>query len=79
MGIHNKKLYGTATVGTKGQVVIPAEAREAMGIKTGDKLYVFGSDHFVGMLKEDQFREMLDRITEHADEVRSIKEKLDQE
>ncbi len=79
MGMHNKKLYGTATVGTKGQVVIPAEAREAMGIKTGDKLYVFGSDHFVGMLKEEQFREMLDRITEHADAVRSIKEKLDQE
>jgi AbrB family looped-hinge helix DNA binding protein len=79
MGMHGKKLYGTATVGTKGQVVIPAEAREAMGIETGDKLYVFGSDHFVGLLKEDQFREMLDRITESADAVRDLKEKLEQE
>jgi AbrB family looped-hinge helix DNA binding protein len=79
MGMHGKKLYGTATVGTKGQVVIPAEAREAMGIQTGEKLYVFGSDHFIGMLKEDQFKEMLDRLTEHADAVRDIKEKLEQE
>lgn len=79
MGMHGKKLYGTATVGTKGQVVIPAEAREAMGIETGDKLYVFGSDHFVGLLKEEQFREMLDRITESADAVRDLKEKLEQE
>jgi AbrB family looped-hinge helix DNA binding protein len=79
MGMHGKKLYGTATVGSKGQVVIPAEAREAMGIQTGEKLYVFGSDHFIGMLKEDQFKEMLDRLTEHADAVRDIKEKLEQE
>ena len=28
--MHDKKLYGTATVGTKGQVVIPSEAREAL-------------------------------------------------
>jgi AbrB family looped-hinge helix DNA binding protein len=79
MGMHGKKLYGTATVGSKGQVVIPAEAREAMGIQAGDKLYVFGSDHFVGLLKENQFKEMLDRLTEHADAVRDIKEKLEQE
>jgi len=79
MGMHNKKLYGSATVGTKGQVVIPAEAREAMGIQPGDKLYVFGSDHFVGLLNEEKFREMLDRITEHADAARDLKEKLEQE
>ena len=36
--MHDKKLYGTATVGTKGQVVIPADAREALGIASGDRL-----------------------------------------
>lgn len=41
--MHDKKLYGTATVGTKGQVVIPADAREALNIQTGDRLYVVGS------------------------------------
>jgi AbrB family looped-hinge helix DNA binding protein len=31
---------GSATVGTKGQIVIPADARSAMQIKEGDKVVV---------------------------------------
>jgi len=31
---------GSATVGTKGQIVIPADAREAMQIKEGDKVVI---------------------------------------
>lgn len=31
---------GSATVGAKGQIVIPADAREAMRIKEGDKVVV---------------------------------------
>lgn len=31
---------GVATVGTKGQIVIPQEAREAMGIEEGNKVVV---------------------------------------
>ena len=37
------KMYGTATVGTKGQIVIPSDAREELGIEPGDKLYIAGS------------------------------------
>ncbi len=39
---NNDQFFGTTTVGEKGQVVIPAEARNAMGIKKGEKLLVFG-------------------------------------
>lgn len=38
----SEQFYGTTTLGEKGQVVIPAEARKAMDIKKGDKLLVFG-------------------------------------
>jgi AbrB family looped-hinge helix DNA binding protein len=31
---------GTATVGTKGQIVIPAAARTDMGVKEGDRVVV---------------------------------------
>jgi AbrB family looped-hinge helix DNA binding protein len=34
------KVIGMATVGAKGQIVIPAEARRDLGIKEGDKLVV---------------------------------------
>jgi len=37
-----KKFYGSVTVSERGQVVIPADARKDFGIKTGDKLLVFG-------------------------------------
>lgn len=45
--MHNQKkgshfFFGTTTIGSKGQVVVPAEARKAMNIKKGDKLLVFG-------------------------------------
>jgi len=32
---------GSVTVGERGQVVIPAEAREQMGLHPGDKLLAF--------------------------------------
>ena len=36
------QFYGTTKLGERGQVVIPAEARVAMGLKKGEKLLVFG-------------------------------------
>jgi AbrB family looped-hinge helix DNA binding protein len=37
-----KMFYGSVTVSERGQIVIPADARRDFGIKTGDKLLVFG-------------------------------------
>lgn len=37
-----KVFYGSTTLGEKGQVVIPMEARKAMRLKKGEKLLVFG-------------------------------------
>lgn len=33
--------YGSATIGERGQIVIPAEARKDCDIHSGDKLLVF--------------------------------------
>ncbi len=37
-----KRFYGSVTVSERGQIVIPVDARKDFGIKTGDKLLVFG-------------------------------------
>lgn len=37
------KCYGSTVMGERGQVVIPAEAREEVGIEPGEKLIVFGN------------------------------------
>lgn len=76
MGIHTKKLYGTATVGTKGQVVIPSEARDELDIKPGDRLYVVDAMGGSGvvLLKEERLQEMVARMTEQIDEIRALAE-----
>ena len=37
-----KRVFGTARVGDRGQIVIPKEARELFGIKPGDTLLILG-------------------------------------
>jgi AbrB family looped-hinge helix DNA binding protein len=75
--MHDKQLYGTATVGTKGQVVIPADARDALDIKAGDRLYVVGSQEkkWVGLIKEEQLRDMLDHLTTNIEQYKDILKK----
>jgi AbrB family looped-hinge helix DNA binding protein len=73
--MHGKKLYGTATVGTKGQVVIPATAREELGINTSDRLYVVGSAHggVVMFLKEDRLEQFVDQMSMQVETFKAFK------
>lgn len=77
--IHTKKLYGTATVGTKGQVVIPAEARAELGIAAGDRLYVIGSPDggYLGLLKEESLDSLMQHLTQQIESFRAIKKDKD--
>lgn len=79
--INDKKLYGTATVGTKGQIVIPADAREELAIKPGDRLYVMNAMHGTGLvlLKEEMLESFLDQIMAQVEAFRSLKEEKDKE
>ena len=37
-----QRVFGTAKVGARGQIVIPKEARELFGIRPGDTLLILG-------------------------------------
>ena len=39
-----RRVFGTAKVGDRGQIVIPKEARELFGIRPGDTLLVLGDE-----------------------------------
>jgi len=56
--------HGSATVGERGQVVIPASARELLGIKPGDKLMVFvpPTAHAVVFLKLQHIQAMTETL-----------------
>lgn len=57
------KFYGSTTVGERGQVVIPAEARKDYHIIPTTKLLVFGSHEGGGLIltKADSITEFLSR------------------
>lgn len=51
MGINfDECFYGSVTVGERGQIVIPAEARSELGIQPGDKLLVMRDPKHPGLM-----------------------------
>jgi len=71
----DSKLCGTTTIGERGQVVIPANIRKRMDLKTGDKLLVFCKfDQIIGLIKAKDLNSFLDRMSSHMTEkIRKFK------
>ena len=57
--------YGTCTVGERGQIVIPVEARSEMGIQPGEKVVIMRHPIHKGLMvfKLDAMREFLDEYS----------------
>ena len=70
---NGEQFYGTTTVGKKGQVVIPSEAREAMGLKRGDKLLVFGMGcDMVAFSKLSKVEQFVLHLSRRLDAIREV-------
>jgi AbrB family looped-hinge helix DNA binding protein len=56
---------GSATVGTKGQIVIPADARTSMKVKEGDRVVVLRGPREGSILifRVDSFDKLLEKAT----------------
>ena len=62
LGADGKYIFGTSKVGERGQIVIPKEAREVMGIHPGDTLLILG-DEKQGLAIVNLNSEALARLT----------------
>ena len=62
---NSKRVFGTAKVGDRGQIVIPKEARELFNIKPGDTLLILGEES-KGLIvsRPDLLRDLADEIFE---------------
>ncbi len=57
------EFYGTSAVGTKGQIVIPKEARDSYDIKPGDKMVVFaGQGGVLALIKSEELNNLLKKL-----------------
>ncbi len=67
-----KHIFGTVTVGDKGQIVIPKKAREIFSISPGDRILVLGDEsQGIALLKE---KDMLNLLRQTLKEMRGGKE-----
>lgn len=73
--VREKKCYGSVTVGERGQVVIPAEAREELEIEAGEKLLVFKvGPSAVIMVKADSFTDFITHMTDKLARLQKMTE-----
>lgn len=55
------KFFGSATMSVKGQVVIPIEARSALGLEENEKLLVMSApfENGIVLIKADSLNDMM--------------------
>ena len=63
-----QRVFGTAKVGDRGQIVIPKEAREFFGIEPGDTLLILGKTE-TGLIvsKPDALNDLANKIFNSVD------------
>ena len=67
----HEMVYGTTTIGEKGQVVIPAEARKSLGLVPGEKLLVFGMGReMLALAKLSNLERYAAHLASHAEAIR---------
>lgn len=60
---NTRRVFGTAKVGDRGQIVIPKEARELFGIQPGDTLLIVGeSDAGLIVSRPEALNDLADKI-----------------
>lgn len=65
------KFYGATTVGERGQVVIPAEARRDMDITPGQKLIILSGPqgNMLIIAKAESVSQLLSKAMEHLSQL----------
>ena len=60
---NSRRVFGTAKVGDRGQIVIPKEARELFHIRPGDTLLIVGEED-TGMLisRPEDLNDLADKM-----------------
>ena len=55
-----KHIWGTVTIGTKGQIAIPKAARDTLNLKDGDRIVVLGDEkEGIALVKAEVFEEKM--------------------
>ena len=69
LGLGKTRVFGPATVGDRGPIVIPQEARRCFGISPGDTLLILGNEKSgLVVTKPEVLHDLADKILGEKDE-----------
>lgn len=74
----NESFLGSVTVGERGQIVIPADARNELGIQPGDKMIVMRHPVHKGLMvfKIEAMRTFLDDFARGLEQIEQTEGEL---
>lgn len=73
MKSEDHKFYGTTSIGKRGQMVVPIEARRSLNVKEGEKLLVFGMGRdMIAVMKLSQIEEFASMLTKKLKAIEGI-------
>lgn len=57
-----KNIWGTVTIGERGQIVIPKAARDKFELKAGDRLVVLSDEHGIALVPAESFESKIQEL-----------------
>jgi len=61
-----KRIWGSVTISDRGQVIIPKEARETLGMAGGTRIIVLSDEDGIALVSAEKFEEKMRTIMELA-------------
>jgi len=69
------QFYGVATVGARGQIVVPSKVRKMLNIKSGDSLMVMsghpGGKKMIKLIPVNEFSKIINHFEQHISEMKA--------
>ena len=68
----DSEFLGTASLGEKGQIVIPVEGRRELGLEAGDKLVVLRCADMLVLMKPSGMETILNHLTSKVSALEAV-------
>lgn len=67
------EFYGATKIGERGQVVIPAKAREYFQLEKGVQMLVFGmQNNIIALIKVEKLKEFTEHLTDKLKAIEKV-------
>ena len=68
-----QRVFGTAKVGERGQIVIPKAARDQFALASGQRLIVLSNEEGIALIPAEKFEARMKAVLEYASTINDEK------